>query len=50
MADRVILMADGKVAESGTHDELMEKNGLYAGFFREQAQWYNAETAKEAKR
>lgn len=49
MADRVIMMADGAVAETGTHDELMEKNGLYAGFFREQAQWYNGEAAKEAE-
>lgn len=49
MADRVIMMADGTIAEMGTHDELMEKDGMYAGFFREQAQWYNAEPAKEAE-
>ncbi len=49
MADRVIMMADGTVAEQGTHEELMEKDGLYADFFREQAQWYNGEAAKEAE-
>ena len=40
LADRIILLSGGKVAEVGTHDELMEKNGLYANFFNEQAQWY----------
>lgn len=40
MADRVIMMEGGRVAETGTHDELMAKGGAYARFFREQAQWY----------
>ncbi len=40
LADRIILLDSGKVAEIGTHDELMAKNGLYAQFFNEQAQWY----------
>ena len=29
-ADKIIVLADGVVAESGTHTELMQKNGLYA--------------------
>lgn len=40
MADRVIMMEGGRVAETGTHDELMARGGAYARFFREQAQWY----------
>ena len=28
-ADRIVVLADGTVAESGTHSELMEKKGLY---------------------
>ena len=40
LADRIILLDNGKVAETGTHNELMNKNGLYAQFFNEQAQWY----------
>ena len=40
MADRVIMLHDGKVAETGKHDELISQGGLYAKFFNEQAQWY----------
>ncbi len=29
-----------KVDDVGTHAELMERNGLYAAMFREQAKWY----------
>lgn len=41
MADRVIMMEGGRVAETGTHEELMARDGVYARFFREQAQWYD---------
>ncbi|MFF5935638.1 ABC transporter ATP-binding protein [Streptomyces sp. NPDC012508] len=33
-ADRVILMADGRVAEDGTHDELLARGGRYAQLWR----------------
>ncbi|MET9377090.1 ABC transporter ATP-binding protein [Streptomyces sp. NPDC003035] len=33
-ADRVILMAHGRVAEDGTHDELLARGGLYAELWR----------------
>ncbi len=29
LADRVVLLADGRVADDGTHDELMERNAAY---------------------
>ncbi|MDE2144230.1 MAG: multidrug ABC transporter permease/ATP-binding protein, partial [Elusimicrobia bacterium] len=29
-ADKIVVFADGQVAEQGTHDELMAKRGVYA--------------------
>lgn len=29
-SDRILVLKDGKVAESGTHRELLDLNGLYA--------------------
>ena len=45
LADRVILMSGGRIAECGTHAELMEKNGEYAAMFRRQAENYLGEGA-----
>ena len=35
-ADQIIVIAEGAVAESGTHDELMQRNGIYADLHRTQ--------------
>ena len=35
-ASRIIAVADGKIVEEGSHDELMAKNGLYADLYRTQ--------------
>ncbi|MCL1863567.1 MAG: ABC transporter ATP-binding protein/permease [Defluviitaleaceae bacterium] len=40
LADRILVLDEGRLAEDGTHEELMNKNGIYANFFYEQAQWY----------
>ncbi|GIM90904.1 ABC transporter ATP-binding protein [Paractinoplanes toevensis] len=37
-ADRILLLHDGRVAEDGTHDELLALGGRYARFFRTQAE------------
>jgi ABC-type multidrug transport system fused ATPase/permease subunit len=35
-ADRIIVLDDGRVAESGTHEQLVELAGLYADMYRRQ--------------
>ena len=35
--DRIIVMENGQVEEDGTHKQLLEKNGLYANFWRRQS-------------
>lgn len=32
-ADQILVVADGKTAESGTHDVLLAKNGKYAAMW-----------------
>ena len=41
-ADRIILLENGKIAESGTHKELLSKVGLYAEMWNVQAEKYCA--------
>ncbi|MCW7536286.1 lipid A export permease/ATP-binding protein MsbA [Aquabacterium sp. A7-Y] len=36
-ADRIYVLSDGRVVEAGTHKELMERGGLYAGMVAAQA-------------
>lgn len=38
--DRIVVIGDKRIQEEGTHEELMEKNGLYAKMFSTQAKWY----------
>ena len=46
LVDKIILLENGKLIESGTHNELVEKNGRYAELYRMQADKYK--TAGEA--
>jgi len=36
-ADTICVMEEGRVAESGTHAELLARNGIYARLCRSQA-------------
>ena len=44
MADVIYMLENGEIVESGTHEELMEKNGKYAYMFNLQAEKYKEET------
>ena len=38
--DEILVLDEGKITERGTHSELLEQNGIYAGLYRTQAQYY----------
>jgi ATP-binding cassette subfamily B protein len=48
-ADQIVVLDDGRVAERGTHEELLEGNGLYAELWYRQAAEREQETAEAAE-
>lgn len=40
LADTIYVLSDGRIAERGTHRELMDMGGLYAQMYAAQADWY----------
>ena len=40
MADEIIVLAEGKIIERGSHEDLMKQNGHYAHLFTIQAKGY----------
>ncbi|MBC6475537.1 MAG: hypothetical protein GDA48_24300 [Hormoscilla sp. GM102CHS1] len=40
LADRIFVLENGRIAESGGHEELIELQGTYARLFETQAQSY----------
>lgn len=41
LADRIIVLDKGRIAESGSHEQLLQEDGIYANFFNQQAKWYD---------
>ena len=48
ITDRIFVIADGQISQSGSHTDLMNQGGLYANMFNSQKQWYvkNGEEAE----
>lgn len=38
--DRIVVLDHGKIAEEGTHEQLLEQNGIYAKLYQTQAEYY----------
>lgn len=47
LADEIIVIDDGKVAESGSHEELLKTCGIYANMFESQKSWYELQGGLE---
>ena len=43
LADRIIMLENGKITESGTHSQLLKQNGYYAKLFYEQKKLYEGD-------
>ena len=41
LADRILVMKGGRLAEEGIHEELLGKNGLYREMWEAQAQMWS---------
>ena len=40
ITDRILVISEGRVVDTGTHEELLERGGIYADMWKAQKQWY----------
>lgn len=40
ITDKILVIHNGKITETGTHEKLMNSQGIYADMFNAQKQWY----------
>ncbi|UHA75190.1 ABC transporter ATP-binding protein [Paenibacillus sp. 481] len=43
-ADKILVLDDGQIIESGTHEELMVNGNKYSKMFKSQADWYKSKS------
>jgi ATP-binding cassette subfamily B protein len=48
LANKIIVLLDGVVVESGTHESLIEKNGFYRDLYEKQSQLDDSDTTSES--
>jgi len=46
IADRILVMEQGRLVQDGSHETLIAVDGLYARMFRSQAAWYARDSAE----
>lgn len=44
LADRILVMKEGKAVQLGTQEELMAREGEYKRLYQAQEQWYKSES------
>lgn len=49
-ADRIIMMENGKIAEQGSHEELLQMDGIYARLFKVQKELYEEAPDEKGKK
>ena len=40
LADEIFVIGDGRILEHGSHEELMQRSGIYADMYEKQRSWY----------
>lgn len=47
LSDHIFVLKDGYIQEQGSHEDLMEKQGIYAAMYETQQSWYTKEEGGE---